>query len=116
MAPAPSGSVRTGAADGAPPADTGCDWQRVDARFGRCLTCPLPRCRYDYSWREQQAAAQVLQALLGQDQLPSRSRRPAAPPPRPPAPDHAGRVTSALPDGTLARIAQQALVRGRARR
>ena len=41
--------------------DTGCDWARYDARFGRCLTCPLERCRHDMSSAE---SAQVHRRLV----------------------------------------------------
>ena len=48
------------------PADTGCDWRRLDPRFARCVTCPLPRCRYDYSGAEQKAAAQLVERWVSQ--------------------------------------------------
>ena len=48
------------------PADTGCDWRRLDPRFARCVTCPLPRCRYDYTGAEQKAAAQLVERWVSQ--------------------------------------------------
>lgn len=43
-------------------ADTGCDWARFDARFGRCLTCPLlAGCRYDLPpWEQRWLEAQLV--------------------------------------------------------
>ena len=95
------------------PADTGCDWQRLDPRFARCVTCPLPRCRYEYPQPDQRRAAQALHALTGQrrsrvEPRPPRSRQ--TKPPEAPAPAAAAGV---LPERVLVRIAEQVLVRGR---
>ncbi len=94
------------------PADTGCDWQRLDPRFVRCVTCPLPRCRYEYPQPDQRRAAQAIQVLQGQRRSrvgprPQRSRQtnpPGAPAPAAPA---------VLPERVLVQIAEQVLVRGR---
>ena len=96
------------------PADTGCDWRRLDRRFARCVSCPLPRCRYDYPVVEQAAAAKLLQGLLGHDPRPTHQRSSTAPR-KPPHRQHAAAIAGALPTDVLARIAHQALVRGRSR-
>ena len=114
MTPAPSWSPRTGVAQSEAPPDTGCDWQRVDPRFARCVSCPLPRCRYDYPVAEQSAAAKLLQAVLSHDPHSTHQRSPAAPQQRPKR-KQAEAIAVALPAEDLARIAHQALVRGRSR-
>ena len=101
-------------ADVAVPADTGCDWQRLDPRFVRCVSCPLPRCRYDYPAADQAAAAKLLPALLDHDPRPTHRRSRTAPPTRPHR-QRAAAIAAALPAGEVARIAHQALVRGRSR-
>ncbi len=95
------------------PADTGCDWQRLDPRFGRCVTCPLPRCRYEYPQPDQRRAAQAIQVLEGQrrSQLgprPPRSRQRK----RPGVPASAA-AAAVIPERVLVHIAEQVLVRGR---
>ncbi len=114
MTPAPSWSPRTGVAQSEAPPDTGCDWQRVDPRFARCVSCPLPRCRYDYPVAEQATAARLIQALRGQDQGPTHQRSSTAPP-QPPRRPHGDPATVTLPADALARLAHQALVRDRSR-
>ena len=96
------------------PADTGCDWQHVDPRFARCVSCPLPRCRYDYPAAEQSTAARLIQALRGQEQGATRPRSATAPP-KTAQRQHGDPATVALPRDVLAHLAHQALVRGRAR-
>ena len=96
------------------PADTGCDWQHLDPRFARCLSCPLPRCRYEYPATEQSTATRLVQALRGQDQGPTRPRSATAPP-KPPRQQHGDPATVALPGEARARLAHQVLVRGRSR-
>ena len=95
------------------PTDTGCDWQRLDPRFARCVTCPLPRCRYEYPQPDQRRAAQVIYALEGQRRSrlgprPPRSRQ--TKPYRTPAPAAAAGVVS---ECAVVHIAAQVLVRGR---
>ena len=99
------------------PVDTGCDWRRLDLRFGRCVTCPLPRCRYEYPWREQQTAVQLVQQLLHQDAggpsaTPTPTSRGSARSPQPPG---SGTPRVLLAQDALVHLAQQALVRNRAR-
>ena len=101
-------------ADVAVPADTGCDWRRLDPRFARCVSCPLPRCRYDYPVADQAAAAKLLQARLGHD-LRSTHQRSRTAPQNPPHRQQPAALAGALPAEALARIAHQALVRNRAR-
>ena len=96
------------------PADTGCDWRHLDPRFARCVSCPLPRCRYDYPVAEQATAARLIQALRGQDQRPARQQPSPTPLPRP-TPPHSDRAPVVLPADALARLAQQVLGRGRSR-
>ena len=96
------------------PADTGCDWRHFDPRFARCVSCPLPRCRYDYPVADQAAAARLIQALFGHDPRSTHQRSQAAPP-TPPHRQHPAAIAGALPAAALARIAHQALVRGRSR-
>ena len=95
------------------PADTGCDWRHLDPRFARCVSCPLPRCRYDYPVAEQ-AAAKLLQAQLRPNPCPTHQRSRAAPP-TPPHRQQTAAIAGALPAEELARLAHQALVRGRSR-
>ncbi len=95
------------------PADTGCDWQRLDSRFARCVTCPLPRCRYEYPQPDQRRAAQAVHVLEGQRRSrlgtrPPRSRQ--TKPPGTPAPVVAAEI---MPEPVLVRLAEQVLVRGR---
>ena len=99
------------------PVDAGCDWRRLDPRFSRCVTCPLPRCRYEYPWREQQTAVQLVQQLLhqgpsGPSATPTPAPRRAARSPQPPG---SGTPRVLLPQDALVHLAQQALVRNRAR-
>ncbi len=101
-------------ADIAVPADTGCDWRRLDPRFARCVRCPLPRCRYDYPVADQAAAAKLLQALLRHDLRRTHQRSRTAPQ-SPPHRQQPAAIAGALPAEELARIAHHALVRGRSR-
>ena len=96
------------------PADTGCDWRHIDPRFARCVSCPLPRCRYDYPVADQAAAAKLLQTLFGHDPHPTHQRSHTAPP-TPPHRQHPAAIAGALPAEALARIAHQARVRDRSR-
>ena len=96
------------------PADTGCDWRRIDPRFARCVSCPLPRCRYDYPVADQAAAAKLLQALFGHASRSTHQQSQAAPP-TPPHRQRTAAIAGALPAEALARIAHQALVRDRSR-
>ena len=52
--------------------DTGCDWARLDPRFGSCLTCPLVYCRLDYSPGEQQRVDKLVQRALRGEPAPAR--------------------------------------------
>ena len=93
------------------PADTGCDWRRLDPRFARCLTCPLPRCRYEYPHHEQFLAAQLVQELV----RPSQPARPARVPRTRPARQQPTLVMTADPDHAHVLQVQQTLIRGRSR-
>src|SRR3712207_5733528 len=99
------------AAEYTAPADTGCDWRRLDPRFGRCLTCPLPRCRYEYPHHEQFLAAQLVQHWTRPGQM---ARPPRVLRTRPPR-QQPTLVTANEPDhGDILRV-QQTLIRGRSR-
>ena len=95
----------------AAPADTGCDWRRLDSRFARCLTCPLPRCRYEYPHHEQFLAAQLVQELM----RPGQPARPARVPRTRPARQQPTLVMTADPDHAHVLQVQQTLIRGRSR-
>ena len=56
--------------------DIGCDWVRLDPRFGACQTCPLAACRLDWPEREQQSIDTIVERAL-------RGTPPAAKPARP---------------------------------
>ena len=103
------------------PADTGCDWRRLDPRFGRCVTCPLPRCRYDYTGAEQKAAAQLVERWVSQARGPQvqedlaavvaawRRQEPT------PAAERLPRTRPVVAEQDMVRtlLAQRALMRGR---
>ena len=93
----------------AAPADTGCDWRRLDPRFGRCLTCPLPRCRYEYPHHEQVLAAQLVQNLV----CPAQPARPPRTPRTQPLQERPTPVTTADSDYADILRVQQSLIRGR---
>ena len=95
------------------PADTGCDWQRLDPRFGRCVTCPLPRCRYEYPQPDQRRAAQAVHALERQRPARLRSTTPRSRQTKSPRALAPAAAVAVIPERVLVRIAEQALVRGR---
>ena len=91
-------------------ADTSCDWRRLDPRFARCLTCPLPQCRYEYPHHEQFLAAQPVQNLVRPGELGRRTRVARTRPPR----QQPATVTANSDQVDLLQV-QQTLIRGRSR-